>query len=150
VLEEGSALSWTKPAIAQEDLAVLQYTGGTTGVSKGAMLSHRNILANVEQAYQFCKHRITPSQEVVLAPLPLYHVFSFTVNLLTFHRTGAHSILVPNPRPVSSLKAVFAKYPITWMTGINTLYAALTNEAWFQAAPPLQMKVAIAGGAARL
>jgi long-chain acyl-CoA synthetase len=131
-----------------QSTACLQYTGGTTGVSKGAALSHSNLLSNVEQAFQFCKHRIIPEQEVVLAPLPLYHVFAFTVNLLTFYRTGAHSILVPSPRPVSNLKAVFAKYPMTWMTGVNTLYAALLNEAWFTAAPPKSMKCAIAGGTA--
>jgi long-chain acyl-CoA synthetase len=141
------ALSYAE-GLSRSSLAALQYTGGTTGVSKGAMLSHGNLLANVEQAYQFCKHRITLSQEVVLAPLPLYHVFAFTVNFLTFYRTGAHSILIPRPRPMSNMKAAFAKFPITWMTGVNTLYAALLNEKWFQAKPPLELKVAIAGGAA--
>ena len=133
-----------------DSLAALQYTGGTTGVSKGAMLSHGNLLSNVEQSYLFCKHRIIPEQEVVLAPLPLYHIFAFTVNLLTFYRTGAHTILVPSPRPMSNLKAPFAKYPITWMTGVNTLYSALLNEAWFQQDPPKALKVSIAGGAALL
>jgi long-chain acyl-CoA synthetase len=151
-MAEGRAQAAKAPAYAAaltpDSLAALQYTGGTTGVSKGAMLSHKNLLSNVEQAYQFCKHRITQGQEVVLAPLPLYHVFSFTVNLLTFFRTGAHGILVPNPRPISNLKAVFKKYPLTWMTGINTLYAALLSEKWFKAAPPQDLKVAIAGGAA--
>lgn len=131
-----------------ETTACLQYTGGTTGVSKGAMLSHVNLLSNVEQAYQFCKHRIVPEQEVVLAPLPLYHIFAFTVNLLTFYRTGAHSILVPSPRPVANLKSAFRQFPITWMTGVNTLYAALLNEAWFQATPPRSLKCAVAGGTA--
>ena len=131
-----------------DSLAVLQYTGGTTGVSKGAMLSHGNLLSNVEQAYEFCKHRIVPGQEVVLAPLPLYHVFAFTVNLLTFYRTGAHGVLIPSPRPPYNLKAAFKRFEITWMCGVNTLYAALLNEAWFQKNPPKSLKVAIAGGAA--
>ena len=131
-----------------DTLAALQYTGGTTGVSKGAMLSHGNLLSNVEQAYAFCCHRIIPQQELVLAPLPLYHVFAFTVNFLTFYRTGAHSLLIPSPRPVSNLKAAFAKFDITWMTGVNTLYAALLGEKWFAARPPGKLKVAIAGGAA--
>ena len=131
-------------------LAALQYTGGTTGVSKGAMLSHGNLLSNVEQAYLFCAHRIIPEQEVVLAPLPLYHVFAFTVNLLTFYRTGAHTVLVPSPRPISNLQSAFRRYPITWMTGVNTLYSALLGEAWFVQRPPKSLKVAIAGGAALL
>jgi len=112
-----------------ETLACLQYTGGTTGVSKGAMLSNGNLLSNVEQLYLFASHRIIPEQEVMLAPLPLYHVFSFTVHLLTFYRAGAHSVLVPSPRPVSNLRAAFKAYPVTWMTGVNTLYAALLGEA---------------------
>jgi long-chain acyl-CoA synthetase len=131
-------------------LACLQYTGGTTGVSKGAMLSHGNLLSNVEQAWLFCRHRIVPEQEVVLAPLPLYHIFAFTVNLLTFYRTGAHSILVPSPRPPSNLKSAFSRFGITWMSGVNTLYAALLGEHWFQKRPPKTLKVAIAGGAALL
>ena len=151
-LAKGRPQASLAPAYAQAlkpaSLAALQYTGGTTGVSKGAMLSHLNLLANVEQAYQFCKHRITRGNEVVLAPLPLYHVFAFTVNFLTFYRTGAHAILIPNPRPMRNMKAAFEKYPITWMTGINTLYAALLGEKWFQANPPQDLKVAIAGGAA--
>ena len=133
-----------------DSLACLQYTGGTTGVSKGAMLSHGNLLSNVEQLYLFASHRIIPEQEVMLAPLPLYHVFSFTVHLLTFYRAGAHSVLVPSPRPVSNLKAAFKAYPVTWMTGVNTLYAALLGEAWFTAKRPEHLKVAIAGGAALL
>ena len=100
------------------------------------MLTHKNFLANLEQGYQFCKHRIADGAEIVLTPLPLYHVFSFTVNLLDFLPHGAHNILVPNPRPMSNMKAVFKKFPITWMTGINTLYAALLSEKWFMAEPP--------------
>ena len=100
------------------------------------MLSHGNLLSNVEQAYLFCRHRIIPEQEVVLAPLPLYHIFAFTVNLLTFYRTGAHSILVPSPRPPRNLEAPLRKFPVTWMTGVNTLYSALLNEPWFQKRPP--------------
>jgi long-chain acyl-CoA synthetase len=147
-LRQGKDLGAYIAGQGAEDVACLQYTGGTTGVSKGACLTHANLLSNVEQAYQFCKHRIIPEQEVVLAPLPLYHIFAFTVNLLTFFRTGAHTILVPSPRPISNLKAAFKKFPLTWMTGVNTLYAALLNEDWFKAEPPKHMKVAIAGGTA--
>ncbi|MGH7442383.1 MAG: AMP-binding protein, partial [bacterium] len=86
----------------------------------------------------------------VLAPLPMYHIFAFTVNLLTFYRTGAHSILIPSPRPLSSLKAAFRRFSITWMCGVNTLYAGLLGEPWFRGRPPRRLKVAIAGGAALL
>ncbi|HTB22896.1 MAG TPA: AMP-binding protein [bacterium] len=149
-LRQGAGLDGYIAGQGPDSLAVLQYTGGTTGVSKGAMLSHGNLLSNVEQAYQFCKHRIVLGQEVVLAPLPLYHVFAFTVNLLTFYRTGAHGILIPSPRPPYNLKAAFKRFDVTWMCGVNTLYAALLNEPWFQKKPPRSLKVSIAGGAALL
>jgi long-chain acyl-CoA synthetase len=143
----------TASYVADQDaasLACLQYTGGTTGVSKGAMLSHGNLLSNVEQAYLFCSHRIILEQEIVLAPLPLYHIFAFTVNLLTFYRCGAHTILVPSPRPPANLKAPFARFAVTWMCGVNTLYAALLSEPWFKTKPPRSLRVAIAGGASLL
>jgi long-chain acyl-CoA synthetase len=149
-LKQGAPLQDYIAGQGPDTLAVLQYTGGTTGVSKGAMLSHGNLMSNVEQAYLFCRHRITTGQEVVLAPLPLYHVFAFTVNLLTFYRTGAHGVLIPSPRPPYNLKEAFRRFNITWMCGVNTLYAALLNEPWFQKRPPKSLKVAIAGGAALL
>ncbi len=133
-----------------DSLACLQYTGGTTGVSKGTMLTHGNLLSNVEQTWLFCRHRIVPEQEVVLAPLPLYHIFAFTVNLLTFYRTGSHGILVPSPRPLSNLKAAFRGRRITWMCGVNTLYAGLLAEPWFRERPPESLKFSLAGGAALL
>ncbi|MES2200858.1 MAG: AMP-binding protein [candidate division FCPU426 bacterium] len=134
--------------IGLETLAALQYTGGTTGVSKGAMLSHGNLLWDMELSYQFARSKVTLGKEVVLTPLPLYHVFAFTVNLLVFFRSGAQNVLIPSPRPPSNLKAAFKKYPITWMTGVNTLYKALLRETWFVKNPPRFLKDCVAGGAA--
>lgn len=131
-----------------ESMAVLQYTGGTTGVSKGAVLSHRSLLSNVCQVLEHEKTTILPGQEVILTALPLYHIFSFTVNLITFFYIGSHIILSPSPRPITNLKAAFEKYPLTWMTGLNTLFNALVNESWFVEHPPAKMKCAIAGGTA--
>jgi long-chain acyl-CoA synthetase len=131
-----------------QTLAALQYTGGTTGVSKGAMLTHGNLLANLEQAYAMGSSHITEGGECVLTALPLYHIFAFQFNLLCFYAAGARNVLVPNPRPVQNLQRAFDNYPITWMSGVNTLYNALLNEEWFTAFPPRHLKAAVAGGAA--
>src|SRR6185369_598773 len=125
-----------------------QYTGGTTGVAKGAMLSHGNLLWDMEICYQFVKSKVAMGEETMLTALPLYHVFAFTVNLLVFTRAAAHNVLIPSPRPISNLKMAFKRFPISWMTGVNTLYAALLNEAWFQNEPPRFLRGAVAGGTA--
>jgi long-chain acyl-CoA synthetase len=129
-------------------LAMLQYTGGTTGVSKGAMLSHGNLLANLQQAFSMGASHIEPGREVVLTALPLYHIFAFTFNLLCFYAAGARNVLVPSPRPIQNLQRAFDNYPITWVSGVNTLFNALLNEEWFTAFPPAHLKAAVAGGAA--
>jgi long-chain acyl-CoA synthetase len=130
------------------DLACLQYTGGTTGVSKGAMLTHANLLVNLAQAEATFGARINKGNEVMLTALPLYHIFAFTANMLLFHKWGARNILIPNPRPISNLKRAFENYKITWMTGVNTLYNALLNEFWFSEDPPRSLSGAVAGGMA--
>ena len=132
----------------RDALAALQYTGGTTGVAKGAMLTHHNLLSNVEQAYAIGNSHIEPGREVVLTALPLYHIFAFTFNLLCFWGAGARNVLAPSPRPIQNLQRAFDNYPITWVSGVNTLFNALLNEEWFVAFPPRQLKVAVAGGAA--
>jgi long-chain acyl-CoA synthetase len=131
-----------------QTLAVLQYTGGTTGRSKGAMLTHGNFLHNVSQSFAMGRSHIKEGGEVVLTALPLYHIFAFTFNLLCFFVAGARNVLVPNPRPVQNLQRAFDNYPITWISGVNTLFNALTNEEWFTAFPPPHLKAAVAGGAA--
>lgn len=132
--------------VGLDDLAVLQYTGGTTGVSRGAELSHRNLLSNVNQILAMGASHTVPGKECVLTALPLYHIFAFTTNLLSFLVLGAHNILVPSPRPAQNLQRAIENYPITWITGVNTLFNALLNEEWFLAYPPRHLKASIAGG----
>jgi long-chain acyl-CoA synthetase len=132
--------------VGPNDLAVLQYTGGTTGVSKGAMLTHSNLLHNVNQMLAMGASHMREGQECVLTALPLYHIFAFTANLLGFLVIGARNVLVPSPRPVQNLQRAVENYPITWMTGVNTLYNGLLNEEWFLAYPPKHLKASIAGG----
>lgn len=131
-----------------DDVAALQYTGGTTGVSKGAMLTHRNLLANTMQIQEVSQHFLRTGEECVLTALPFYHVFAFTVNLLIFYSLGARDVMVPSPRPITNLKPAWKKYPITWFTGVNTLYNALLNEEWFRNDPPKHLVASLAGGMA--
>jgi long-chain acyl-CoA synthetase len=129
------------------EVAALQYTGGTTGVSKGAMLTHANFFANIDQVLAMGRSHMG-EDECVLTALPLYHIFAFVANLLCFIEIGARNILVPSPRPVQNLQRAIENYPITWITGVNTLFNSLMNEEWFTAFPPKHLKAAIAGGTA--
>lgn len=135
-------------SLDHDDLAVLQYTGGTTGVAKGAMLTHGNLLANCQQMLQMVGGHLRPGAETVLTALPMYHIFAFTVNLLGFYLRGGHNVLVPSPRPLSNLKRAFEHYPISWLSGVNTLFAGLVREEWFQLHPPAQLRASVAGGMA--
>ena len=134
--------------IGHDTVAALQYTGGTTGVSKGAMLSHGNLVSNTLQMIQMCGGYMRPGVEVAMTALPLYHIFAFTVNLLGFYTLGARNILIPSPRPPSNLKRAFENYKITWVTGVNTLFNALLNERWFLDSPPRHLRASAAGGMA--
>ncbi|QCI63829.1 AMP-binding protein [Phreatobacter stygius] len=134
--------------IGLETLACLQYTGGTTGVSKGAMLTHGNLIMNMAQSLEMVAGDIEKGKGTILTALPLYHIFAFTVNMLGFWYLGAHNILIPNPRPLTNLQKAFEKYPITAITGVNTLFNGLNNEAWFKDNPPKYLKTASAGGMA--
>jgi long-chain acyl-CoA synthetase len=153
-LEQGRATLAQTPArtywegVGRNDLALLQYTGGTTGVSKGAMLTHGNLLDNIQQTRAMGHSHIAPGQECVLTALPLYHIFAFTANLLGFLAVGGHNVLIPSPRPVQNLQRAMENYPVTWMTGVNTLYNGLLNEEWFVAFPPKTLKASISGGTA--
>lgn len=140
-------LGYTKE-LNLESLACLQYTGGTTGVSKGAMLTHGNLVMNMAQALEMVGGNIEKGTGVILTALPLYHIFAFTVNMLGFWYLGAHNVLIPNPRPLANLQKAFEKYPISAITGVNTLFNGLNNEAWFKANPPRHLKTASAGGMA--
>ena len=136
-----------RQSVQPDDVAVLQYTGGTTGVAKGAMLTHANLLMNMTQTVELAQE-FEKGKEVALTALPLYHVFAFSLNLLAFYWIGARNILVPNPRPLSSLKRAFENYKITWMSGVNTLFNGLTHEVWFTDSPPRHLKFSSAGGMA--
>ena len=127
--------------------ACLQYTGGTTGVSKGAMLTHRNLIMNVAQFLSFSGDNMRESDHVLTA-LPLYHIFAFTVNFLGFFILGAHNILIPSPRPLTNLRKAFEKEPISFITGVNTLFNGLMNQPWFCANPPKSLRLSLAGGMA--
>ena len=129
-------------------IAALQYTGGTTGVAKGAQLTHGNLLANMTQIQAMGSSHLEPGKECVLTALPLYHIFAFSANLLAFYAAGARNVLIPSPRPVQNLQRAIENTPVTWITGVNTLFNALLNEEWFVAFPPKTLKAAIAGGTA--
>ena len=143
----GDVASYSQ-GLRHDSLALLQYTGGTTGVAKGAMLTHGNLLWNMAQMRAMCASHIEEGKEVVLTALPLYHIFAFTVNFLCMFEAGARNILVPSPRPIQNLQRAIENYKITWITGVNTLYNALLGEEWFTAYPPKHLKAAGGGGAA--
>jgi long-chain acyl-CoA synthetase len=129
-------------------VAALQYTGGTTGVAKGAVLTHGNLGANVVQSLEMWKPLLRFGEEVILTALPLYHIFAFTANLMLFFVSGGRNVLVPSPRPLSNLKAPMTAEPITWLTGVNTLFAGLMHEPWFQQHQGWELRGTIAGGMA--
>jgi long-chain acyl-CoA synthetase len=135
-------------ALGPEDLAFLQYTGGTTGVSKGAMLSHRNITANVLQAHAWISPMLRPGEEVIITALPLYHVFALTANCLTFLMLGARNVLIPNPRDLPAFIKEWSKYPVSVMTGVNTLFNALLNHPDFARLDFAPLKFSLGGGMA--
>jgi long-chain acyl-CoA synthetase len=134
--------------VTSADLAFLQYTGGTTGVAKGAMLTHRNIVANVEQAAAWMSFQLKEGQEVVMTPLPLYHIFSLTVNCLLFMRYGAHNILITNPRDIPAFIKDMRRHPFTVLTGVNTLFNALMNHPEFSSLDMSRVKINVAGAMA--
>ncbi len=113
-------------------IAALQYTGGTTGVAKGATLTHGNLVANTLQGLEMWRPFLRFGEEVMLTALPLYHIFAFTANLMIFYLAGGRNLLVPSPRPLANLKTVMLGEPITWFTGVNTLFAGLMHEPWFK------------------
>jgi long-chain acyl-CoA synthetase len=135
-------------ALTPESPAALQYTGGTTGVAKGAVLTHGNLLANVAQSLEMWKPWLKEGREVMLTALPLYHIFAFTANLMIFYSVGGRNILIPSPRPPSNLRKVMTREPITWFTGVNTLFAALMQEPWFQEKKSWHLHGTVAGGMA--
>ena len=135
-------------ACAPEDIAFLQYTGGTTGVSKGAMLTHRNLVANMLQIQSWIRPLLVDGEEVAIAALPLYHVFALTVNALALFSVGAKNVLIANPRDVPDLVKTMRDCKWTTMTGVNTLFNALLNNSDFGKMDFSQVKMSVAGGMA--
>ncbi|MEE2732669.1 MAG: AMP-binding protein [Pseudomonadota bacterium] len=130
-----------------DDVAVLQYTGGTTGVAKGAMLTHKNLVSNMLQM-DFILRSLRPGQEVAITPLPLYHIFSFTVNCLGMMSHGACNVLITNPRDIPAFVKELANHRFTCFTGLNTLFVALMNNPDFKSIDFSSLKMTIAGGMA--
>jgi long-chain acyl-CoA synthetase len=147
-LKEGQWQSLDDVDLGPDDLAFLQYTGGTTGVAKGAMLTHRNLVANVQQAKAWIGNSMQEGAEIVITALPLYHIFSLTANCLTFAELGGHNILIANPRDFDGFVKELGKYPFTFITGVNTLFNALLNTPGFSSLDFGHLKFALGGGMA--
>jgi long-chain acyl-CoA synthetase len=150
VLVQGADLGFTPVQPDGDDLLFLQYTGGTTGVSKGAALSHRNLVANTEQFKAFIPDALRPGQEVVVTALPLYHIFALMVNFISYFSIGAENWLVTNPRDVDGFIDILAKARCTVFTGVNTLFGGLLMHPRIREVDFSNLRVAIGGGAAVL
>ncbi|MBA6329327.1 long-chain-fatty-acid--CoA ligase FadD [Colwellia sp. MB02u-6] len=147
-LVKGEKLNFSPVTLCGDDLAFLQYTGGTTGVSKGAMLTHRNMVANLEQAKAAIKPQLEEGKELVVTALPLYHIFALTANCLTFITLGGTNLLITNPRDMSGFVKELAKYDFTAITGVNTLFNGLLNTPGFSELNFSNLKLSLGGGMA--
>ena len=147
-LARGAAHALQPVEVGHEDAAFLQYTGGTTGVAKGAVLTHRNIIANLQQAHAWISPVVTEGREIIITALPLYHIFSLTANCLTFIKIGATNVLIPNPRDIPGFIKELAKHRFTVITGVNTLFNALLNNPEFAKLDFSSLRVALGGGMA--
>ncbi|HBJ26914.1 AMP-binding protein, partial [Cobetia sp.] len=148
VLKRGAGLSHTRVTRQPDDIAALQYTGGTTGVAKGTMLTHRNLVANMLQARGVISDVLNEGQEVLIAPLPVYHIYTFTVNCLYSMESGNHSVLITNPRDIDGFIKTLARTPFTAFVGLNTLFSALCQRDDFKALDFSSLKLTISGGMA--
>jgi len=146
VLQQGALLDYSRPEIRNEDLAFLQYTGGTTGIAKGAMLTHRNMQANLEQTKATYGSLLRDGKELVVTALPLYHIFALTVNCLLFIELGGQNLLIANPRDIPGFVKELGKYPFTTITGVNTLFNALLNDKNFQQLDFSTLRLSAGGG----
>ncbi|WP_421506158.1 long-chain-fatty-acid--CoA ligase FadD [Erwinia rhapontici] len=147
-LQNGAQMEYIKPAIINDDLAFLQYTGGTTGVAKGAMLTHRNMQANLEQTKATYGSLLKAGEETVVTALPLYHIFALTVNCLLFIELGGANLLITNPRDIPGLVKELGKHPFTAITGVNTLFNALLNDDAFNKLDFSTLTLSAGGGMA--
>ena len=147
-LAKGKKLTFTPVEVNGDDLAFLQYTGGTTGLSKGAMLTHRNMVANLEQAKAALKPMLEDGTEMIVTALPLYHIFALTANCLTFITLGGTNLLITNPRDMPGFIKELGKYDFTAITGVNTLFNGLLNTPGFENLDFSQLKMSMGGGMA--
>ncbi len=147
-LSAGAGLSFSKPHIGHDDLAFLQYTGGTTGVAKGAMLTNRNMIANMQQASEWIRSRVEERKETIITALPLYHIFSLTANCLTFMKFGALNYLITNPRDMPGFIKELQSVKFTAITGVNTLFNGLLNTPGFKEIDFSSLKLTLGGGMA--
>ncbi len=148
VLTRGAVAQLSPVSVGHEDIAFLQYTGGTTGVSKGAMLTHRNIIANLQQSHAWLKPVVQNGVEIIITALPLYHIFALTANCLTFLKIGATNVLITNPRDIPGFVKELAKYKFTNFTGVNTLFNALLHAPSFAELDFSHLHVTLGGGMA--
>ena len=146
VLEKGKSSTFHPITLTNSDIAFLQYTGGTTGVSKGAILTHRNLLANMQQAYAWTN--LDEGNETVVTALPLYHIFALTANCLIFMRIGGCNLLITNPRDIPTFIKTLKNTPFTAITGVNTLFNALMNHKDFGSIDFSKLKLSLGGGMA--
>jgi long-chain acyl-CoA synthetase len=150
-LAQGAAHTLDDAGVGPGDIAFLQYTGGTTGVAKGAILTHGNVVANIEQVAAWAAGTLKEGAETVITALPLYHIFALTANLLVFVKLGGANVLITNPRDIAGFVAELQKTRFTAITGVNTLFSALMNAPGFEAVAAANrgtLKLAVAGGMA--
>ena len=147
-LKRGAQLNFIAPEVKSTDLAFLQYTGGTTGTPKGAMLSHGNVLSNIAQVKPWIKDTITRSEETIITALPLYHIFALTCNCLLMFHLGHQNILITNPRDMKSFLSKIATVPFSLITGVNTLFKGMMQHPYFEKIDFSKLKISIGGGMA--
>ncbi|MEB2774093.1 AMP-binding protein [Algoriphagus sp. D3-2-R+10] len=147
-LAQGANHTFKSVKLTLEDTAFLQYTGGTTGVSKGAELTHGNIVANMQQISAWMKPKLKEREEIVITALPLYHIFALTVNCLAMLKIGAHNLLITNPRDMPAFCKDLSKKKFTVFTGVNTLFNGLLNQETFKSLDFSKLKIAVGGGMA--
>ena len=147
-LSQGARHKLVEPPIEPEDLAFLQYTGGTTGVSKGAMLTHGNIVANLQQVSRWTGTGLAEGAETIITALPLYHIFALTGNCLSFMKMGAHNVLITNPRDMPRFVAELRKHRFSAITGVNTLFNGLLNTPGFSELDFSELRMTLGGGMA--
>lgn len=147
-LKIGEKKSLVRVPINNQDIAFLQYTGGTTGVSKGATLTHRNLVANIQQADAWFSQILSEEKEIIITALPLYHIFSLTANCLFFLKLGGFNVLITNPRDVPLMIKEMAKFKFTAITGVNTLFNSLVKHTKFATLNFSGLKLALGGGTA--